>query len=102
MKIVRIGNNWYLIVSMLMTMAQFYMATLEEYFVGGLFLPIINGVNEGLWLVIGVLVMTFIFGDDIWVKDTLIGGLPNNLLLFYLLVFAGLFTLFMKYPLFSA
>lgn len=69
---------------------------LTRYFVGGLFLPIVNGVNEGLFLIIGICLLTFFSGSDVWVRDSLIKDLPNNKLVFYLLAVSSIFVLIMK------
>ena len=69
---------------------------LSRYFVGGLFLPIVNGVNEGLFLIIGICLLTFFAGSDVWIRHSIISDVPNNKLVFYLLAVSSVFVLIMK------
>lgn len=64
---------------------------------GGLFLPIINGVNEGLFVIIGICLFTCFAGSDVWLRDSLISGIPNNRIIFYVIAFSSIFVLVMKY-----
>lgn len=91
-----VGNNWYLVITIFAVVGQFYYATLEEYFIDGLYLPIMNGPNEGLWTVICFCVFTFLVGPEFWPKDSLISGLPNNRIAFGLLVISSLVPILMK------
>lgn len=95
-KMLRIGNNHYVYIVLMSTIFQFYYATLEEYFVGGLFLPVINAVNEGVFLIISICIFTGIVGSDFWLKDSLIKGTSNNVLVFYALILSGSVVLLMK------
>jgi len=61
-RIMMLGNTEMVTLTIVMTMAQFYYATLEEYFIDGLFLPVINSVNEGLFLIIFVCLTAGFFG----------------------------------------
>lgn len=96
-RVVQLGNGWFFVLTVLMTMSQFYYATLEEYFIDGLFLPIINSVNEGLWTVIAVCVISFFSIDDkgntMWIKESFISGFEWRELLFYFLAASTVFTL---------
>jgi ethanolaminephosphotransferase len=52
----------------------FGFATWERYYVGGLYLPVLNMPIEGLLLIVLVFVVTGIFGHSIWsytLKDLL-------------------------------
>lgn len=63
---------------------------------GGLFLPIINSVNEGVFIIIGLCLFNGIIGSDVWLKESFIPGLKYNILMFYLTVLAGAPMLAMK------
>lgn len=96
-RVLQLGNNWYFVLTVIMTMAQFYYATLEEYFVDGLFLPIVNAVNEGILIVIIICLTSFFSigsdGNTIWVKESLIKGMKWNEVLFIVLTASTAFTL---------
>lgn len=47
----------------------FFLCTLEEYFLDALDLPLINGVNEGALLVVGVFFFTAFAGQDFWLTN---------------------------------
>lgn len=63
---------------------------------GGLYLPIVNAVNEGVFLIIGICLFTGFAGSDVWLKDSIFKGVPNNVIIFYVLVIATLPVLLMK------
>jgi ethanolaminephosphotransferase len=44
---------------------QFYFATLEEYYIGGLHLPMFNGISDGSLIVFIVFFVLFLFGPGI-------------------------------------
>jgi len=48
--------------------ACFHFATLEEYYVGTLRLPVCNGVSDGSVFLIGIFIATGIFGNEFWAK----------------------------------
>ena len=52
----------------------FYFATLEEYYSGGLFLPVCNGVTDGSVPLIGVYFFTAYVGNDWWRGVLDVGG----------------------------
>ena len=68
LRTVQIGNNMLAYNFIIINVAAFYFATLEEYYVGTLRLPMINAVSEGS--VIGVLVYLFsgLQGNGLWLK----------------------------------
>jgi ethanolaminephosphotransferase len=95
-RIVSLGNNWMFPIVMIGTLGAFFFATLEEYFVGGLFLPIINGVNEGLMLVIAICIGTFFAPQNWWNTNSFISGFTWNDLLFWFLTIGAVGTIIMK------
>ena len=48
-------------------MSAFYFATLEEYYVGTLKLPVCNAVSDGSILLIIMYILTGVMGNGIWV-----------------------------------
>eukprot|EP01016_Furgasonia_blochmanni_P057039 TRINITY_DN983_c0_g1_i20.p1 TRINITY_DN983_c0_g1~~TRINITY_DN983_c0_g1_i20.p1 ORF type:complete len:315 (+),score=41.70 TRINITY_DN983_c0_g1_i20:465-1409(+) len=64
--ITQFGSNRSLFFSYLVGTGTFYAATLEEYYVNGLFLPVINGANEGVLCMISTYIVTAIYGTSIW------------------------------------
>lgn len=42
-----IGNGYWSFVSQINTVLPFYFATIESFYRGGVFLPIVNGVSDG-------------------------------------------------------
>ena len=58
-------------------MAGFHFATLEEYYVGTLYLPPCNAVSDGSLLVIGMFIFSGIIGNDFWVKEVVDGSWLN-------------------------
>ena len=66
MRLFQIGNNDYLMLGALAVCQAFYFSILEEYYTGGLFLGIFNGVTDGSVVVIGVYIFGGIFGTGIF------------------------------------
>jgi hypothetical protein len=65
-KMMQIGNGP-LVMWVLLGVAQsFHFSTLEEYYIGGLFLGPFNGVTDGSALIISIFMATGIAGNDIW------------------------------------
>ena len=55
MKLIQVGNNHVLILGLVAITQSFHFSTLEEYYVGGLFLGVGNGVTDGSGLLIGLI-----------------------------------------------
>jgi hypothetical protein len=66
MKIMQIGNNFIVFLSLLAVTQSFYFSTLEEYYIGGLYLGIGNGVTDGSVLLIGLFLFTGYYGSQPW------------------------------------
>lgn len=60
-----IGTPYFALVVMGIT-TGFFFATLEEYYCGRLDLPPLNGVSDGCVLIVGVGVLSGIFGCAMW------------------------------------
>lgn len=65
-RVVQLGNSPYLLVPMSVGSYPFFYATLEEYYVGSLNLPCVNGPNEGCFLIVLIYLASAILGNRIW------------------------------------
>jgi ethanolaminephosphotransferase len=65
-KMMQIGNGSFLLWVLLAITQSFHFCTLEEYYIGGLFLGPLNGVTDGSAAVIAVFLATGIAGNDFW------------------------------------
>jgi ethanolaminephosphotransferase len=92
--IVQIGNSGLSSLAYMMPMTAFFLATWEEYYVDGLHLPIINGANEGIVIVIGMFIATGIFGTQIWITKFV--GVELNMIVVYSFVFMSVVTILTK------
>lgn len=70
MKLVQIGNSSLVMFPLLASTMSFYFSTLEEYYIGGLYLGVGNGVTDGSVLLIGLFLFSGYFGNSIF-KDTI-------------------------------
>ena len=66
MKCFSVGNNYMILLSLVGLTQAFYFSTLEEYYTGGLFLGLLNGVTDGSILVCGLFIFTGICGNDMY------------------------------------
>ena len=65
----QLGNNFITVMMLVIGSLTFHMTTLEEYYVGELYLPVFNAVSDGsVWVVLFYLASA-IWGNDIWVKN---------------------------------
>jgi ethanolaminephosphotransferase len=94
--IFQLGGTIYMLMMIVAVTAGFYFATLEEYYVGGLFLPIINGVSDGAILLVA---MSF-FGGFVgweWWAESAFGYEINKIQLLVLIMFlSNLFVVLKK------
>ena len=77
LRVLQCGNNFLSYLMLVMAMAGFHFATLEEYYVGILYLPPCNAVSDGSLLVIGMFLFSGIIGNDFWVKEVVDGSWMN-------------------------
>ena len=61
-----IGRGWWLILSQIATLANFYLSTWEEYHTGTLYLSVFSGPVEGIIIIVGLYIVTGIYGPHIW------------------------------------
>lgn len=65
-KMMQVGNGPIVMWMLLASTQSFYFCTLEEYYIGGLYLGNFNGVTDGSALLIGIFFATGIFGNEMW------------------------------------
>lgn len=78
-KCVMVGNNFIVLLSILTSTMPFHFATLEEYYVGGLWLPIGNGVTDGSLVLILVNIFIGVLGSEWWALERDILGMHISL-----------------------
>jgi ethanolaminephosphotransferase len=66
MKLVQIGNSGFVLVPLLASTMSFYFSTLEEYYIGGLFLGVGNGVTDGSVALIFLFLFSGYYGNDVF------------------------------------
>lgn len=66
MKALGLGNSDYLLVGILAVTQSFHFTCLEQYYTGGLFLGVINGVTDGSLLIVGVFIYLGMFGNSLF------------------------------------
>lgn len=57
-----LGRSWWTVASQVATLANFYLTTWEEYHTGQLFLGVFSGPVEGILMVVGLYVLTGVYG----------------------------------------
>jgi ethanolaminephosphotransferase len=65
-KMMQVGNGPFLLWVLLSITQSFHFCTLEEYYIGGLYLGPLNGVTDGSAAVIAVFAATGIAGNEFW------------------------------------
>lgn len=78
-KLMYVGNSGLLMAGLIATTQSFHFSTLEEYYTGGLFLGIGNGVTDGSVLIIAIFLASGIFGNQIFDTKMAIGSGDMNL-----------------------
>ena len=61
-----LGLSWYSLVPPFVAITAFYMSTWEEYYTGVLYLGYINGPTEGLVMACILMMLSGIYGAQIW------------------------------------
>ncbi|RLN88002.1 hypothetical protein BBJ28_00003875 [Nothophytophthora sp. Chile5] len=76
---IMLGPTYWSLLLFLAPAMVFFMATWEEYYTGTLALPMVNGPNEGLFIMYSCYLGTAIAGPTFWTQpNVLIPGLQNN------------------------
>jgi ethanolaminephosphotransferase len=93
-KMAMVGDGHMPIVSVLLSCMPFYFATLEEYYVGALYLPVFNGITDGSIPLILINFAVGIMGSE-WFTQTVylpqVGAVPACHLAFYFIVITQAF-----------
>jgi hypothetical protein len=66
LKMLQVGNSAICFFVVITVYACFHFATLEEYYLGILRLPVCNGVSDGSIIMIGLFLLSGIIGTDVW------------------------------------
>lgn len=61
-----LGRSWWTVASQAATLANFYLTTWEEYHTGQLFLGVFSGPVEGILMIVGIYVVSGIYGTTFW------------------------------------
>ncbi|KZO96408.1 Choline/ethanolaminephosphotransferase [Calocera viscosa TUFC12733] len=61
-----LGRNWWTVASELATLANFYLTTWEEFHTGTLFLGYFSGPVEGILMIVGIYIITGLYGPSFW------------------------------------
>lgn len=69
MKMLQVGNSEILLLGIISCTQSFYFATLEEYYTGGLYLGVGNGVTDGSALIIALFSFAGYLGNDIFTQQ---------------------------------
>ena len=66
LKLLQVGNEPLIILGLIAVTQSFHFSTLEEYYVGGLYLGVGNGVTDGSALLIGLFFYCGAAGQSMW------------------------------------
>eukprot|EP00347_Sterkiella_histriomuscorum_P019715 403340566 len=77
LKLLQVGNNPLIILGLVAVTQAFHFSTLEEYYIGGLYLGIGNGVTDGSALLIALFIQCGISGQEFW-RDSVSITLNNS------------------------
>lgn len=73
-KILQIGNGPFAFLVIIIASIPFYFATLESYYIGGVFLPEVNAVTDGSVMYVAVCGFALYMGTD-WLATPFMFGL---------------------------
>ncbi|KAH8825664.1 choline ethanolaminephosphotransferase [Flagelloscypha sp. PMI_526] len=61
-----LGRSWWTVSALFAALANFYLTTWEEYHTGSLYLGVFSGPVEGILMIVGVYIISAIYGPGIW------------------------------------
>ena len=73
-KILQVGNNPYSLMSILIVWVSFYFATLESFYIGGVYLPEVNAVSDGALLYVLACIFAVLIGPE-WLASPIVYNL---------------------------
>jgi ethanolaminephosphotransferase len=88
--VLQFGNGWVSMFSYIIVMVPFFCATWEEFYIDGLYLPIINGPNEGSLGLITLFIVSAVTGCGMWLNSPL--GITNGEIVFWAFCIMAIFT----------
>jgi ethanolaminephosphotransferase len=74
MRVLQSGDNFLGLVFFVAIYGSFHFATLNEYYMGTLYLPVCNGVSDGSAVIIIGLIVTGIIGPEVWTIEVFNGS----------------------------
>lgn len=87
-----LGYSWRSLVVLFISCWAFYLPTWEEYHTGILTLGFINGPTEGLLAVMATMLVSAVYGPQIWMTPVTLGGHVFAVIDFVIAGFTGLFV----------
>ena len=98
MKCLQAGQNIWTMLVGLIFLGGFHFSTLEEYYVGGCYLPRFNAVSDGSVGIIGMLILLGIYGNDFMATPyDFIGGYTPRLIGFGAMLPVGIVIICLCY-----
>ena len=73
-KMVMVGDNIVPVLAVLLSVMPFYFATLEEFYVGALYLPVLNGITDGSAALISVNFAIGYLGSEFFAQPVTVLG----------------------------
>ena len=99
MKVIQMGNGSLLLFTLLGPTQSFYFSTLEEYYIGGLFLGVGNGATDGSFPIIALFIYCGMYGNDGFKNDLFLGDgmkVRASHLMGYILIATQIVAVFLK------
>jgi ethanolaminephosphotransferase len=99
MKVIQMGNGSLIMFTLLGSTQSFYFSTLEEYYIGGLFLGVGNGATDGSLPIIALFIYCGLYGNDGFKNDLFLGdGMKFRVshLMGYILIATQIVAVFLK------
>lgn len=76
-KMAMVGDEIFPVLAVIVSVMPFYFATLEEFYVGALYLPVLNGITDGSAGLIGINCAIGYFGSEAFAQPITILGYTN-------------------------
>lgn len=96
-RVMQTGNGDRNMLGMLVSTMPFYYAMLQQYYTGDLVLQVVNGVDDGSFLYIGLCFASAYYGNEIWLSKVKIGDYPemyvNDIIIYILFTVLSISTL---------
>ena len=99
MKVIQLGNSGLVLLVLLGSTQSFYFSTLEEYYTGGLFLGVGNGVTDGSAPIIALFIYCGLYGNNSFKNEISLTAdvkVTPAQLMAYALISSQVFAVFLK------